>query len=150
MIIIFFNSNFRLTFRRRGALTEFCPISETLSPVSSCVSEASGLHSSPLSDDHGSIDDTTRSSFAVADNLQFGKIIIFIFMCSTFKIIISKDIELVDSDSLDSASGVPMDIQKVCQDMGEDELTDMELTHGVDGEILLREDTSSTDLVPVG
>ena len=118
--------------------------------MSSCVSEASGLHSSPRSDDLGSIDDTTRSSFAVADNLQFGKIIIFIFMCSTFKIIISEDIELVDSDSLDSASGVPMDVQKVCQDMGEDKLTDMELTHGVDGEILLREDTSSTDLVPVG
>ena len=148
MIIIFFNSNFRLTLRRRGALTEFCPISETLSPVSSCVSEASGLHSSPRSDDLGSIDDTTRSSFAVADNLQFGKIIIF--MCSPFKIIVFEDIKLVDSNSLDSASGVPMDVQKVCQDMGEDELTDMELTHGVDGEILLREDTSSTDLVPVG
>ena len=116
--------------------------------MSSCVSEASGLHSSPCSDDFGSIDDTTGSSFAVADNLQFGKIIIF--MCSSFKIIVFEDIELVDSDSLGSASSVPMDVQKICQDTGEDELTDMELTHGVDGEILLREDTSSTDLVPVG
>ena len=116
--------------------------------MSSCVSEASGLHSSPRSDDLGSIDDTTRSSFAVADNLQFGKIIIF--MCSSFKIIVFEGIELVDSDSLGSASSVPMDVQKVCQDMGEDELTDMELTSGVDGEILLQGDNSLLDLLSLG